>query len=549
MSSTSTGPTIANFLARVVACRGADNALGYFRECDLHWLTWQEVGDAVSQLADGLRNTGLEPGDCVAHVSENRPEWIITDLALHLTGAVHVPIHISLAGEQIAAQIADCGARLVIVSTSELVEKFVGHLHGAVPIYHYDARIAGFRPAAISNPIPCLGSRPSALDPRPANPRPTCPLSSRLATILYTSGTTGRPRGVMLSHANLAANAAAMVESFGPIRNETRLCILPLSHIYARTCDLYTWVYRGSRLVLGESRETLARDLGLARPTALNAVPYLYERICNHIRGAGGDESAAVQNYFGGQMEMLHCGGAPLAPEIEQWFACRGMPVLLGYGLTESSPVIAASTPLAHRAGSVGKPLANLRLRIAEDGEILVSGPTIMLGYWKDESATSAVLHHGWLDTGDLGELDAEGFLTIRGRKKELIVLSTGKKVIPSRVELLLTSSPHIDQAAVYGDGHTGLAALIVPQPLASRPSDYERASADHCAQQRHAFYEAEIKRCLAAAAHEEQIHRFALVDRPFSIEQGELTAKLSLCREVIAKNFVADLAQCFAEG
>jgi long-chain acyl-CoA synthetase len=239
------------------------------------------------------------------------------------------------------------------------------------------------------------------------------------------------------------------------------------------------------------------------------------------------DQPAALRSAFGGHIEKLFCGGAPLAPDVEAWYADCGLPILPGYGLTESSPVVAVTTRSARRAGSVGPALVGVDVRIAADGEVLVSGPNIMLGYWRDEAATSNIIRGGWLHTGDLGELDDDGFLYIRGRKKELIALSTGKKVFPTRVESMLTASPLIEQCAVFGDGQPTLSALIVPaaRGLASRET-----------------IASEMSRCLAAASHEEQVRQFALLDRPFSIERGELTAKLSLCRTAIAKNFAADL-------
>ncbi len=510
--------TIAEFFTRTVADRKDESALGFIRDGKLHWRTWREVAHDVASLAAEIRAAGIEPGDRVANVSENRYEWIITDLALHLADAVHVPIHVTLSGEQITEQITHCGAKLAFVSSEELLAKFATRLDHQIPFWLHDDR-------------PTTAPTPTSAFPATHIPHPA---SSSLATILYTSGTTGRPRGVMLSHANLASNAAATADAFGDHQHETRLCILPLSHIYARTCDLYTWVYRGSQLVVAENRETLARDLQLVRPTAINAVPYIYQRIAEQIRAAGGDETANLRSFFGGNIEMLNCGGAPLAPEIEAWYASHGMPVLIGYGLTETSPVIAVSTPRANRAGAVGRPLPKVEVRIAEDGEILARGPNMMLGYWRDEAATAEISRDGWLQTGDLGALDEDGFLFIRGRKKEMIVLSTGKKVTPTRVELLLTASPLIDQAAVFGDNLSGLIALVVPSACGLGPSP-EHATT-------HARFTTEINRCLQSAAHEEQVHRFELLDRPFSIEHGELTAKLSLCRSVIARSFAIEL-------
>ena len=377
---------------------------------------------------------------------------------------MHVPIHVTLSGEQIADQIATSGARLVFVSSGELLAKFAGHLsHGETVIVHDEHAIGEEKPPLreirSSNADGSVGASPSRA------------AADDLATILFTSGTTGRPRGVMLSQGNLAWNAAAAADAHHDGTVETRLNILPFSHIYARTCDLYTWLYRGSRLVLGESRETLARDCQLVQPTVLSGVPYLFERIADRVRASGvADEAAALAGVFGGRMKLLVCGGAAVAPEVEAWYADRRMPLLPGYGLTETSPVISLSTPASRKLGSVGRPLAGLDVRIAADGEILVRGPNVMLGYWQDEAATAEAIRDGWLHTGDLGALDGDGFLTIGGRKKELIVLSTGKKVLPTRVESLLGASPLVDQVAVFGEGRAGLVALIVPAACSLAP-------------------------------------------------------------------------------
>jgi long-chain acyl-CoA synthetase len=525
-----TSHVVSDFLANSVARRPAEQALGYIRGSELTWLTWREVADQAKSLAAVLRATGVLPGDRVAQVSENRFEWIITDLALHLAGAVHVPIHVTLAAEQMAEQIIDCEARVVFVSSQEMLSKFADKLPGGKVFFVHDEQDGVGWKAPLSKP-PALSRQPPVPSPQ------------SLATILYTSGTTGRSRGVMLTHGNLASNAAATADSFGDDHPELRLCVLPLSHIYARTCDLYTWLYRGTKLVLAESRETLARDLQIVRPSALNAVPFLYQRIADRVRAGGGNQAQALREFFGGRIEQLNCGGAPLAPETEQWYAAHGLPVLLGYGLTETSPVVAASTPKSNRAGAVGRVLADVDVRIAADGEILVRGPNVMPGYWKDDVATAAAIQEGWFYTGDLGELDADGFLFIRGRKKELIVLSTGKKVAPSRVELLLTASPIIEQAVVFGDNLCGLVALIVPAAEEAVGHLPEVTGQE----KRYEKYATEIKRCLASAAHEEQIHRYALLDRPFAIERGEMTGKLSLCRAVIAKNFSAELGKLSA--
>jgi long-chain acyl-CoA synthetase len=524
--------TISDFFARSVARRPTEHALGQIKGGQLHWLTWQEVAARASHLAAEFRSARLAPGDRVAQISENCIEWIITDLATHLAGAVHVPIHVTLSAEQIAHQIIDSEATIVFVSTRELLSKFADQLPRDIPVLIHDDSPPSSQPPA----LPAVSS---------SHPCPPASVPSSLATILYTSGTTGQPRGVMLSHNNLASNAAALAESFDMNEDEVRLCVLPLSHIYARTCDLYTWIYRGTKLVLAESRETLARDLQLVRPSALNAVPYVFQKIAEKVRAGGGDESTALRNFLGGKMEILNCGGAPIPSETEAWFNVHGQTLLTGYGLTETSPVISASTPLARRPGSVGRVLSGIEVRIAGDGEPLTRGPNLMLGYWHDEAATADTIRDGWFHTGDFAAFDTDGFLFIQGRKKELIVLSTGKKVAPTRVELLLTASPVIAQACVFGDGHHGLVALVVPPTNATSASGLARPQT---LTDQHGVYAAEITRCLQSAAREEQIHAFTILDRPFSIARGELTAKLSLCRSVIAQNFAAELKRLISQ-
>lgn len=514
--------TIPAFFADATERRGKEPALGTIGDGQLQWRTWSEIWSDAQALATVLLTTGVQPGDRVAQVSENRYEWIIADLAIHLAGAVHVPIHVTLSGEQIAEQISASGARLVFVSTAELLGKFSGRLsRGETVLVHNEQAYGEEKP-----PLGAITGGSAAASTSQVAP-------DDLATILFTSGTTGRPRGVMLSQRNLAWTAAATSEAHGGSSDQTRINILPLSHIYARTCDLYTWVYRGSRLVLAENRETLVRDCQLVQPTVFNGVPYVFEKIADRVRASGAaDESAALAAVFGGRMKRLTCGGAPVAPDVETWYADRGMPLLPGYGLTEASPVISVSTASARKLGCVGRPLEGIDIRIANDGEVLVRGPNVMLGYWQDDAATAEAIRDGWLSTGDLGELDADGFLTIRGRKKELIVLSTGKKVSPSRVESLLAASPLIEQVAVFGEGRPALVALVVPtaRGLADEPGEL------------HAVLAVEIKRRLATAAHEEQVRDFVILDRPFSIERGELTPKLSLCREMVARNFAAEL-------
>lgn len=526
-----TPETIVTFLANTLANRAREPALGSTSGGELRWRTWAEVANDACRLASAMTASGVRPGDRVAHVSENRCEWILTDIAIHLARAVHVPIQITLSGPQIAEQIADSGSRLVVTSKRDVLAKFQTLVDPGLSALIHDEWPADFADRAID-----AGQRQAMIDACVEATRP-----DDLATILFTSGTTGRPRGVMLSQRNLAVNAAVTADTLCGDVDQTRLCVLPLSHIFARTCDLYTWLYTGSRLVMGESRETMFRDLELARPQGLSAVPFLYQRAADKVRDSGcSDEAAELRRLFGGRMQRLTSGGAPLPPEVEAWYCDRGLTILTGYGLSESSPVISMSTPTAVRAGASGRLLPGVEVRIAEDGEILNRGPNTMLGYWNDSEATAATIRDGWLHTGDLGVLDADGYLFVRGRKKELIVLSTGKKVVPTRVEALLTLSPLIDQAAVFGEGQCAIVALIVPAACGVKDGIDGPATRE--------LYEAEIQRSLQAASHEEHVRHFALLNRPFSIDRGELTPKLSLRRTAIAQNFAAELQQLLQE-
>ena len=303
----STNLTIPAFLTSAVEHRGDEPALGTICDGKLRWRTWREVWDDAQTLAATLRVAGVSPGDRVAQVSEN--------LALQLCGAVHVPIHVTLSGEQIAEQIAACAPRVIFVSRGELLAKFSDRLTHGKTIFVHDEHEYG------ASKLPLGGEAKTQAVVAPLVDE------DALATILFTSGTTGRPRGVMLSQRNLASNAAALADAHGGSHEQTRLNILPFNHIYARTCDLYTWIYRGSRLVLAESRETLLRDLQLVRPTALSAVPYVYQRIADGVRKlAAADEAAALAAAFGGQMERLTCGGGAPAPGNERGDARRGPP-------------------------------------------------------------------------------------------------------------------------------------------------------------------------------------------------------------------------------
>lgn len=519
--------TVPELLAATVARDGEQPALGVISEGLLSWRTWSEIATAVQIFATKLQQTGIGPGDRVAQWAPNSYEWIVTDLALLSLGAVHVPLHMSLAKAQVGELLERAKVKLLIVDQSRTTK------NGPLPALSH----ASLSESCDASPIES-GAEPEQIEPE------------HLATLLFTSGTTGQPRGVMLSHRNLASNAIALSEAVGSKANETRLCFLPLSHIYARTCDLYTWLYRGSRLVLAENRDTILRDCQLAKPTVINGVPYFYQKIAQQLQSA---KAGDLLRLLGGQLKRCYCGGAAIAPKVEAVFERQGLPILTGYGLTESSPVVTATSHTNYQAGSVGQPLPDVEVRISSEGEILARGPNVMQGYWNDPVATSKAIVDGWLHTGDLGELDASGQLRIVGRQKELIVLSTGKNIAPGRVEQRLAGSPLIEHVCVVGDGRKCLGALLVPNPETLRQEIRQqglwvwsrRRAVTH--PRIRAWFQQEIDRLLAPLSTEEQVGRFTILDRNFSVEQGELTTKLSLRRKTIDTNFAREIERMYA--
>ncbi|HUG66460.1 MAG TPA: AMP-dependent synthetase/ligase [Pirellulaceae bacterium] len=514
---------------------------------DWHSRSWSAVGQDVFRMASWLVERGIERGDRVAQLSENRYEWLIADLAMHVVGAVHVPIHAPLTGEQAAFQIRDSGTRLVLVSNAEQIDKLAGQsegLPGNLQCHAYEASdkaIGAERCKHVSAELP-------AYDQVAANALLRSAVAATdgdtLATILYTSGTTGEPKGVMLSNRNLVSNTLAAVEPFAQGPDDLRLSFLPLSHIFARTCDLYTWVASGSQLALAESRETVIADCAGIRPTLLNGVPYFFEKVANALAAVDVTTApTALRDLLGGRIRFCCSGGAALPTHVFDFFLKHGVLVLQGYGLTESSPVITLSSEQSYRRGAVGRAIPDVEVRIADDGEILTRGPHVMLGYFKNQIATDEAIRDGWLHTGDIGHLDEDGFLFITGRKKELIVTSGGKNIAPVYLESLLTQDPLIAQAVVIGNDRKYLVALIVPElaglqaEMAKRGVDLGNSEIDlHCDEVL-ALFEDRIASRLGCVSHYEQVKKFTLLDRGFTVESGELTPKLTLRRGHIYEN------------
>jgi long-chain acyl-CoA synthetase len=534
-------------------------ALGFKRHGVYHYVTWEQYrADALAGAA-ALVEAGVRPGDRVGLVAENRVEWLVADMAILAAGAVNVPPHAPLTARQIHYQLADAGVSWLLASDRTQLEK-VRQIRGELPqvrgVVAFDAGAAG----ADAEPWDTFLQRG-----RQALPRLAAELRRReealgaddLATIMYTSGTTGNPKGVMLTHGNLLSNTLASVEATAHKPDDVRLTWLPFSHIYARTVDHYAGIASGIRLMLAESVDTLVQNLDEVKPTHLSSVPRFYEKVLTAVASPDPAEtSRRLRKIFGPRVDWLSSGGAPLPPAIAQTFHDAGLLLLQGYGLTETSPVISFNRKERYKLDTVGPPLPGVEVRIAPDGEILTRGSHVMKGYWNDPRTTAETIRDGWLHTGDLGELDADGFLKITGRKKELMVLSNGKKVVPSYLEGLLLAVPCIDQAVVFGEGRNFLTALIVPawdnvaKELkangAALAADEEARAAQPAVQE---LLRQRIDAALVDVSRAEQVKKFIVLPRPFSVAADEMTVSLKLRRGVILKKYAAQLDALYRDS
>ncbi len=573
---------VAMFFARA---RQKGDAPFLWRKTGGAWqaTSWAEAARQVASLAAGLRAIGLKPGDRVMLVSENRPEWCISDLAIMAAGCITVPTYTTNTERDHTHIIDDSGARAVIVST----QKLANALMPAVLKSNHAQIVIGIDQVRLGQSAVDCHDWHRLIEDHPAAPADAALDADRadLACIIYTSGTGGAPRGVMQHHGailhNVAGASAVISEDFG-WEDEVFLSFLPLSHAYEHTGGQWLPIGLGAELYYAEGLEKLASNIEEVRPTIMVVVPRLFEvlrtRIAKGIDKQGGLApkllAAAIDvgtrryegrlglldrpkqlavaalfkpkiaKRFGGRLKAMVSGGAPLNPEVGLFFQSLGLTFLQGYGQTEAAPVISCNRPSAGlKMDTVGPPLADTEVRIAEDGEILVRGELVMHGYWRNEAETARVLKDGWLHTGDIGEIDGKGRIRITDRKKDLIINDKGDNVAPQKVEGMLTLQPEIVQAMIAGDRKPHMVALIVPDPEWTQEWCAKHGTScqfDRLAE--NSAYRtaigAAIERVNKDLSVIERIRRFTLADEPFTIENGQLTPSLKIRRHMIRQAY-----------
>ena len=560
-------------------------------------ISTEEFGRRVQNFSLGLRDLGLGRGDKVVILSENRPEWVICDLANLCLGASTVPIYTSLVSEQIKYIIDDSDARAVIVSNEEQWKK-VESVRPALAKVRNFITLQDQAPEGVltAGQVMERGERLAAKDPGLFESLARAIRLEDEASLIYTSGTTGLPKGVILTHNNFLSNVKTISEIIEFSDKDTVLSFLPLSHVLERMVT-FTYLFKGCHIGYAESFETVAENLLEIRPNIMVSVPRVFEKIYARVMDTVLSGSSMKKRIFfwalkvgkeygrkklkgepisgglqrkrnlahklvyskilektGGRVRFFVSGGAPLSKDIAEFFYALGLVILEGYGLTETSPVISVNTFDNIKLGTVGKPIPGVEVKIAPDGEILTKGPHVMKGYYKKEAETSEAFEGGWFHTGDIGHFDEDGFLVITDRKKDIIVTAGGKNIAPQPIENILKTNPYISNAVVIGDRRRFVCALVVPN--FEKLEEYARSSgiafANRTELVRNAavtnFICAEIDRATPNLASYEKIKRVVLLDRDFEIEKGEITPTLKVKRNIIEQKYKALIDALYEE-
>lgn len=575
--------TLSQLFLNTIKSYPKDDLLLFKKEGKYVPISTEEFADRVKCFSLGLRDLGLEAGDKLIVLSNNRPEWVISDMANLCLGGITVPIYTSLIPEQIKYIIDDSDAKIVVVSDQGQWQKIEAIKSELTKVTSYITCLSE-APEGVLTFAQVLerGRKMDKQNPGLFEKMALEVKPDAVASIIYTSGTTGPPKGVMLTHSNIFSNVKTC-SSLLPFKDtDTVLSFLPLSHILERM-GMFVYLYNGMSIGFAESMDTLGENLLEVRPHIMVNVPRVLEKIYAKIIDNVQASSSLKRKIFfwavkvgkkygrkkilnqpiskllqfkrnlanklvfskvyaktGGRVRFFLCGGAPLSKDIGEFFYAIGLTVMEGYGLTETSPVISANTFENLKFGTVGKPIPGVEVRIDEDGEILTKGPNVMNGYYKREAASREAFEGGWFHTGDIGHFDEEGFLVITDRKKDIIVTSGGKNVAPQPIEGILNLNPYISNALVIGDRRKFISALVVPdfEKLEEYAKQNNISFEDHCdlvkKEEIVRFIQEQVDRSASNLASYEKVKKIALLDKEFEIEKGEITPTLKVKRNIV---------------
>lgn len=582
--------TLPDLFLRSVEEFNLPNALNYKREGEWRSISSAEFVDRAELVALGLHTLGLRKGDRAAILAANSPDWTLADAGCQFAGVIDVPIYTTLANDSIRYIITDSGSRVFFLqdkATFERVREAVNGCSDLARFVLFDSSDTDDERVISLSELTAAGAQLRDESPGLAEELRRALASSDIATLIYTSGTTGEPKGVMLSHANIISNVVCASERYAFEGRDISLSVLPLSHVFERT-GMYVYIRYGMCVYFAESIEKVPENLKEVRPTIFIGVPRIFEKVFERARLKAAQAGrvnemifdwaidvakeyashteagipipislaakhgiadkivyAKLRDFFGGRLRFCITGGAALSDEIYLIFTGAGIAIMQGYGLTETSPVISSNNPEAFRVGTVGKPISGVQVRIASDGEIEVKGPNVMLGYYhKPEATKDAFTDDGWFRTGDIGNLDSDGFLRITDRKKELFKTSGGKYIAPSPIEQMLKSSRFVNQAVLVGNERKFPAALIVPnfEMLASYAKLKEldiNIPEEFCSHPRIIdLFTRQIEAITANLSNYEKVKKFALLQHEFTVEGGELTPTLKIKRRVIDERY-----------
>lgn len=554
-------------------------------------ITYLEFKEMTDAFALGLHKLGFNRQEKISILAENRPEWLVADMAIQVLGGTDVPLYPSLTYQTIEFILNNSESKGIIVSNKLQLNKVLKVWDNCKGLKFIIVMNEKDVPEGVNNVysfsyVQKLGREISEEKKGFLHEQISLTKKDDLCTIIYTSGTTGEPKGVMLTHWNIASNVVAALEAFPIFHTDTFLSFLPLCHIFERMTGYYTGFASGGNIYFAESIETVAQNLVEVKPTLMTSVPRLFERIYSKIiknvemqpekkrkifywaiqtgklfaqykkegkipftlkakqKLADKLVLSKIREKTGGNLRFFVSGGAALPKELGEFFEAIGIIIIEGYGLTESSPVISANRLDDYKFGSVGKPFTGVEVKIAPDGEILARGPNIMQGYYKNKKETDEVLKDGWLHTGDIGEFDKEGFLRITDRKKHLFKTSGGKYIAPTPIENLFLQSKYIEQFVLIGEGKTFLSGLIVPdfdslkQYADENKIPYQQVEDLTKTKEIYALIDKELAKLQKGQANYERVRKFVILDKPFSIETGEITPTMKVKRKIVEERY-----------